>query len=100
MEKKKAHHDLGSLQRFMKADQWMITVTAERNAWEDFEIDRNGIKSVILHLDKRDFYKSMTTLNDHTRWQDVYTPSLQGISAYIKLQEENSKTVIIQFKRK
>jgi motility quorum-sensing regulator/GCU-specific mRNA interferase toxin len=29
---------------------------------------------VVAALSRSEFYKSMTTLSDHTAWQDVYTP--------------------------
>ncbi len=34
--------------------------------------DAADIKNVIAGLTIRNFYKSMTTLADHTIWQDVY----------------------------
>jgi len=51
-----------------------------------------------MALDAVDFYKSMTTLHDSTRWQDVYRPVLNGVEAYVKVQILDDNTVVISFK--
>lgn len=55
---------------------------------------------VILTISGSMFYKSMTTLNDHTLWQDVYhAPCPNGQTAYIKMTLR-AGAVVIQFKEK
>jgi motility quorum-sensing regulator/GCU-specific mRNA interferase toxin len=55
---------------------------------------------VVLKLDGRMFYKSMTTHVDHTRWQDVYhAPCPNGKTAYIKVTSQDGR-VVVQFKEK
>jgi len=56
--------------------------------------------AVIASLTRRDFFKSMTTYNDHRVWQDVYhatTPVRKD--AYIKITMRDTAAVI-QFKEK
>lgn len=55
---------------------------------------------VVLTLSRAMFYKSMTTLADHTLWQDVYhAPCPNGLTAYIKVTMREG-AVVIQFKEK
>lgn len=84
----------------MKAGRWKITLTAQRNAWEQFDLDTDGIKEVVLDLNQHVFYKSMTTINDMTLWQDVYHPIIACKKSYLKLQIAEGDTVVIQLKEK
>ncbi len=50
-----------------------------------------------MALTVKDFYKSMTSYNDHTQWQDVYRPSVDGIKLYVKLSVQDG-VLILSFK--
>ena len=55
---------------------------------------------VIAGLTRRDLFKSMTSYNDHTVWQDVYHGRCpNGLVAYIKLTQVAHR-IVIQFKEK
>ena len=41
--------------------------------------------AVVMELTPKDFYKSMTTHADPRIWQDVYRPSTEAGSVYLKL---------------
>lgn len=101
MEKKKAQYDLKHIQDLIRSGKWVMTLTAKINAWEGFQLDIEGVKAVLLDLTRADFFKSMTTFEDHTLWQDVYHHWINDVQAYIKLQEaDGTRSVVIQFKRK
>jgi motility quorum-sensing regulator/GCU-specific mRNA interferase toxin len=54
--------------------------------------------AAISRLTRREFYKSMTTYNDHRIWQDVYhAPTPVRKDAYIKITLRDNAPVI-QFK--
>jgi motility quorum-sensing regulator/GCU-specific mRNA interferase toxin len=56
--------------------------------------------AVIASLTRHEFYKSMTSYNDHRIWQDVYLARCQNNRiAYIKLTEV-AERIVIQFKEK
>ncbi|MFA5372330.1 MAG: type II toxin-antitoxin system MqsR family toxin [Sideroxydans sp.] len=40
---------------------------------------------MVMALTPADFHKSMTTLADHTIWQDVYRAGTQAGDIYLKL---------------
>lgn len=65
-------------------------------------MDEDDIVSVIDRLCSDHFYKSMTTYQNHTIWQDVYRYRDENdIPLYIKLQlsVDGGKAVLIQMKR-
>lgn len=47
--------------------------------------DRRAIIDVVMALEAKDFYKSMTTYADHAIWQDVYRPRTGVGDVYLKL---------------
>ena len=56
--------------------------------------------AVIASLTRHNFYKSMTTYNNHRVWQDVYHGNCpNGLIAYIKLTMVANR-IVIQFKEK
>ena len=102
-EKRKPNYDLIGLKGLVRKEQWIITKTADSTAIS-LGFSRSEIKDVILQLDYRDFYKSMTTYRSHKIWQDVYKPRIpwkgQQLELYIKLQESaDRKCVVISFKK-
>lgn len=58
------------------------------------------MRSVVLALSRRDFYKSMTTHADSRKWQDVYHGMTEdGRSVYIKITAwADGRPPVIQFK--
>ena len=50
-----------------------------------------------MALTSKDFYKSMTTHNDHTVWQDVYRPTTDAGEVYLKLTVMDD-VLIVSFK--
>ncbi|HEY1933557.1 MAG TPA: type II toxin-antitoxin system MqsR family toxin [Acetobacteraceae bacterium] len=50
--------------------------------------DRAGIVAVIRSIQRRMFYKSMTTLADHRTWQDVYHVPADDLTLYVRFQAD------------
>jgi len=73
---------------------WSATQTANKLGFTS-----EDIKNTILALTPKDFYKSMTTYNDTTIWQDVYQPLLPGGQVYLKLTVSNN-VLVVSFKDK
>jgi motility quorum-sensing regulator / GCU-specific mRNA interferase toxin len=84
MEKRKAHYPLSVVHAFVKKGQVRATGTALSGA-ATLDLDFDDMLNVVRALTSRDFYKSMTTLNDHRIWQDVYQPSTAAGDVYLKL---------------
>ena len=102
VEKRKPHYDIKKLKKFFARESTrMITKTAQKGAASLGYMDEEDIIEVINKLFAQHFYKSMTTYQNSQVWQDVYKFKDNEKKLYIKLQLslDNSKTVLIQFKR-
>jgi len=100
MEKRSPHYQLEALKAVVHQHGIdVFTATAMNNA-RAMGLDGAAALAVILGLQRRHFYKSMTTHADHRVWQDVYhVPCPNGKTAYIKLTLQAGR-VVIQFKEK
>lgn len=99
MQKKTPHYKLNMIKALIRSDKFIITGSARKTAAEDFAFTEEQIVKFILNLDRKDFYKSMTSYNDHSLWHDVYKCQLsEDLKAYIKLQIVSETTVIVSFK--
>lgn len=61
------------------------TTKAAREGGAALGFDFDSMIAVIMALTAADFYKSITTHNDHRIWQDVYRPSTPMGEIYLKL---------------
>lgn len=102
MEKKKPHYALNQVKELVLIPaKRRFTGTAIKGA-QGVGLDKNGIVEIIANLHDKDFYKSMTTYEDHTSWQDVYRPKFRQTALYIKVTVESDMNgdlvAIISFK--
>ena len=101
MEKLVPHYKLDTIKFLINNNKYKITAITYFNAKKDFNFNHKDIIEKVKLLKEKDFYKSMTSHNNHTIWQDVYHLSLNSNKqAYIKLQIVDGKSIIIQFKEK
>jgi motility quorum-sensing regulator / GCU-specific mRNA interferase toxin len=100
MEKHKAHYSLSRVKVLIIEGRYRFTKTAIKTGFEDFNLTLEEMKEEVLLLETAYFYKSMTSHNDATLWQDVYHKILGNRKAYIKLQILDDESVIISFKEK
>lgn len=100
MEKGTPHYRLADIQATV-TEQGVRAFTAIALAGgRALGLTSDEMLAVIAVLNRRHFYKSMTTYADHTVWQDVYhAPTPGGHSAYIKFTL-TAAYVVIQFKEK
>lgn len=99
MEKNTAHTRLHVVKRLVEEGKIKTTYTASQNAYE-LGLTPDDIKTVVLSLTTKDFYKSMTTYNDTKIWQDVYRPELDDIGpVYLKITVSDD-VLVVSFKEK
>ncbi len=60
-------------------------------------LDFSGVMDVVMALTPKDFYKSMTSYDNHRIWQDVYRPTTHVGEVYLKLIVTD-EVLIISFK--
>ena len=61
-------------------------------------LDVEDIESCVLALDEGDFYKTMASHKVPGLMQDVYRPTFETLSIYLKLQVGKGSAVVISFK--
>ena len=84
MEKQTPHYPLSQVKKLIEDGRVRSTKTAlEGGAALGF--DFKGIVAVVAGLTGREFYKSMTTHQDHRVWQDVYHSATAAGEVYVKL---------------
>lgn len=101
MEKQKPTYDLDAIKSVADdPDKLEITTTATLSA-AALGFDREMIISTIKSIERKHFYKSMTTIANHKIWQDVYHfPSSVGL-LYIKFVAGNVLDfALVGFKKK
>jgi motility quorum-sensing regulator/GCU-specific mRNA interferase toxin len=96
MEKFKPHCDLPTVKAMLQAGKVRITMSALAGA-DVLGLDDKGIMSIVMALTLKDFYKSMTSHNNHREWQDVYRPTTYVGKVYVKLIVVND-ILILSFK--
>jgi motility quorum-sensing regulator / GCU-specific mRNA interferase toxin len=96
MDKKRPTYDLEAIKSALGSVSTLsMTTTALRDAL-GLGFDRASIVATIGGIERRMFYKSMTTNADHRVWQDVYhvPVPLADMVLYVKFQAD----VITEFR--
>ena len=84
MEKRRPTYDLEAIKAaFETVETLAMTSSALRDAIA-LGFDRAGVVETIAGIERRMFYKSMTTFADHRVWQDVYHVPARGLTLYVK----------------
>ncbi len=101
MEKRRPTYDLEAIKAvFGSIDQLAMTSSALRDATA-LGFDRAGVVETIGGIERRMFYKSMTTFADHRIWQDVYHVPARGLMLYVKFQADIlTEFTVMSFKEK
>jgi motility quorum-sensing regulator/GCU-specific mRNA interferase toxin len=88
MEKRRPTYDLEGIKLAIgSVDTLAMTVSALREA-AALGFNRYAIVETILGIERRMFFKSMTTFGNHRVWQDVYHVPARGLTLYVKFQAD------------
>ncbi|MDY0328430.1 MAG: type II toxin-antitoxin system MqsR family toxin [Arcobacteraceae bacterium] len=98
MEKGIAHYSLNNIKELITNSQYFITQTA-RIDYVSLGFNDDEVLEVIQSLESKDLYKSMTSFQNSSIWQDVYYKQAKNIDLYIKLQITQN-AIIISFKER
>ncbi len=96
MEKYIPHCQLSTVKAMLEAGKVRITTSALAGT-DALELDFDEIVNIVMALTSKDFYKSMTSYNNHKEWQDVYRPITHVGEVYLKLIVVND-VLILSFK--
>lgn len=96
MEKKSPHCKLHIVKALIEAGKVRSTGTALAGG-AALGFDFEGIVGVVMALSPADFYKSMSTHDNHKVWQDVYRHATAFGEVYLKLTVIDD-VLIVSFK--
>lgn len=101
MEKQRPTYDLDAIKAVLGSIETLaMTSTALRDA-SSLGFDRAAVAETINGIDRRMFYKSMTTFADHRVWQDVYHVPARDHLLYVKFQADVvTEFTVMSFKEK
>ncbi|ABS49273.1 MULTISPECIES: type II toxin-antitoxin system MqsR family toxin [Yersinia pseudotuberculosis complex] len=98
MEKRTPHTRLLKVKELVLKGNIKTTRTARDGAEElGLRLSFRDMCDAVSELISADFYKSMTTHQDHTIWQDVYRPMLSCGRVYLKITVIDD-VLIVSFK--
>ena len=101
MEKQRPTYDLDAIKAVLGSIETLaMTSTALRDA-STLGFDRAAVAETINGIDRRMFYKSMTTFADHRVWHDVYHVPARDHLLYVKFQADVvTEFTVMSFKEK
>ena len=94
MEKRNPHYTLSKIQAQMTSIDEMNMTESSRKGARLAGMKMADAMSVIQSLSSNQFYKSMTTHQDHRIWQDVYHGEWCNKPLYIKFQQAGEYFVV------
>lgn len=101
MEKHTPHYSLNAIKAIVHEHGVDAFTRAAQDGAGKLGLTKFEAVAVVLGLEHRMLFKSMTTYADHKIWQDVYHALCpNGRLAYIKLTLRDDGVVVIQFKEK
>jgi motility quorum-sensing regulator/GCU-specific mRNA interferase toxin len=101
MEKRRPTYDLEAVKLALGSVETLSMTTSALRDATALGFDRGGIVETIASIQRRMFYKSMTTFADHRVWQDVYHVPARGLTIYIKFQADViTEFTVMSFKEK
>lgn len=99
MEKRRPHYDLIAVKAAFNNPDTLNRTYSSRQGADDLGIDDATVVQVIQGLSLSDFYKSMTSRQDHRIWQDVYKPVVVNKEVYLKVTLDGLRQfLLISFK--
>jgi motility quorum-sensing regulator/GCU-specific mRNA interferase toxin len=98
MEKRKAHYSLTAVIAVVRERKAASFTKSSIDGGRSMGLTMSQMIEVVCALKSHHFYKSMTTYNDNTVWQDVYHADTWAGKAYIKLTFRGDGAPVIQFK--
>jgi motility quorum-sensing regulator/GCU-specific mRNA interferase toxin len=101
IEKRRPTYDLEAIKTALGSVETLaMTSSALRDAMT-LGLDRAGVVETILGVDRRMFFKSMTTFADSRVWQDVYHVPTRDLVPYVKFQADVvTEFTVMSFKEK
>jgi motility quorum-sensing regulator/GCU-specific mRNA interferase toxin len=100
MDKKRPTYNLEDIKEALSSqDLLRITRTARKSVIE-MGLRDSDVINIIQRLEASNFYKSMTSYQDHRVWQDVYHTKYGELILYLKFTIDSEGFFVLSFKEK
>ena len=101
MEKRRPTYDLEAIKVALETVETLAMTSSALRGAAALGFDRAGVVETIAGIERRMFFKSMTTFADHRLWQDVYHVPARGLTLYVKFQADVvTEFTVMSFKEK
>jgi motility quorum-sensing regulator / GCU-specific mRNA interferase toxin len=91
MEKRKPHYPLRDIQtQMVDVPSLRLTNSARNSIVFELGWELEDAVRIVQGLHPANFYKSMTTTQNHRVWQDVYHATWRKTGVYLKFQRHES----------
>lgn len=84
MEKLRPTYDLDAFQEACSSKDGFEITWAARTGAQELSLSFAEILEVLQSIQRSHFYKSMTSYQDHSVWQDVYHVPWDDVQIYVK----------------
>jgi motility quorum-sensing regulator/GCU-specific mRNA interferase toxin len=99
MEKSRQHYALAEVKAAFADPARLNRSFASKQGADRLNMEDGEVVAVIQALTVADFDKSMTSMNDHRVWQDVYKPKAGNRTLYVKMTlDARQNLFLISFK--
>ncbi len=100
MEKRTPKYDLeGFRLEFTSVRTLRITRKAQECVFR-LDLTLDDAVQIVQSMKRSQFYKSMTSFNNHRVWQDVYHVPWEALTLYVKLTVDERGRLVLSMKEK
>ena len=99
MEKGTPTYDLKLIRMLVEQERVAVTYSARCTLFALGGMEED-LFELLNELDRKSFYKSMTSYADHRQWQDVYHPIWRGRECYLKFLIDDDGCLVLSFKER
>lgn len=100
VEKLKPHYPLVDIKAALCAVTVLRMTRTARNYAFEAGMTLQAVVDLVQGIDAAQFYKSMTSIADHTVWQDVYHVPFDELVLYVKFTVDPDGYLLISLKEK
>lgn len=101
MEKRRPAYDLALIKAVCGDPGRLVMTTTAALSARALGFTTTDVSTLVHGIDRRMFYKSMTSYADARIWQDVYHVPADGLTLYVKFTADVvTEFVVLSFKEK
>lgn len=100
MEKRTPHYALADIKAAFSSSAGLRMTTGARNYAFSQGMKLQDVVELVQGVSSTQFYKSMTSIADHTVWQDVYHVPFVDLVLYVKFTVDPDGYLLISLKEK